>query len=57
MFHALDLGMSASDFWDASPRAVLLIQQELQRAKDASQKESADTSKLPRLRLSDLPRP
>ena len=36
MFHALDLGLGAREFWAMSSRAVLLIQAELVAVKGGS---------------------
>ena len=32
MYHALDLGVSWSDFWEMSPRAIFTLQRELARS-------------------------
>lgn len=58
MYHALDLGISARDFWDMSPRAVLLIQAEMMQAREEGNSgNTRKSSEPPRLRLSDVPRP
>jgi len=55
MFHALDLGISARDFWDMSPRAVLLLKAEMKQAMAGSGNKPGGGP--PRLRLEDVPRP
>lgn len=29
MYHALDLGLSVDDFWNSTPRMIILLQKEL----------------------------
>jgi len=57
MFHALDLGISAHDFWAMSPRAVLLIQAELVATKGDSGKAIERPIAPTRMRLADIPKP
>lgn len=59
MYHALDLGLSAADFWDMSARAVVNLQREMirsrKRALSRQQKAKAEEARGPRLNY--LPRP
>lgn len=32
LFHALDLGISVQDFWDMTPRGIVLLMEEMSRS-------------------------
>lgn len=59
MYHALDMGLSAADFWDMSARAVVNLQREMirtrRRALDRQERSRAEEARGPRLNY--LPRP
>lgn len=59
MYHAIDMGLSAADFWDMSARAVVELQREmirtLKRALERQNQDKAEKERGPR--LSYLPRP
>lgn len=59
MYHALDLGISADDFWKMSPRAVVNIQREMVKARKATikQREQQKREQERGPRLSRIPRP
>lgn len=57
MFHALDLGIGAREFWAMSSRAVLLIQAELVAVKGGGGQAGGRTPEASRLRLADIPKP
>ena len=59
MYHALDMGLTAADFWDMSARAVVNLQREMirtrRRALDRQAGSRAEETRGPRLHY--LPRP
>jgi len=60
MYTALDMGISMADFWDMSPRAILLINREMGRRFDR-QREALPTVPASQqsgsVKLKRLPRP
>lgn len=60
MTHALDLGIGVADFWDMTPRAIILLVQEAERCRIGTGKETKK-SKAPSqggvVQLNYIPRP
>ena len=58
MYHALDMGISAADFWEMSPRAVVMLHQELRHSMPKTQQGSRrGPAPSGPVRLDYIPRP
>ena len=58
MYHALDLGISAAEFWDMSARAIVLLHREMRRGVEATRSARAAGAGRPQgRRLNYIPRP
>ena len=59
MYHALDMGLTAAEFWEMSARAVVNLQREMirtrRRALDRQKQARTEEARGPRLNY--LPRP
>ncbi len=57
MYHALDLGVSAEEFWNMSARAIVLLHKEMRRGVEAARSSRAAAARPQSRRLNYIPRP
>ena len=59
LYHALDLGLTYDDFWNMTPRAIMLLQAELGRGSGGGGRRTAGGAVVQggAMPLSRLPRP
>lgn len=58
MYHALDIGISVDEFWEMTPRGILLLLDEMMRANKVRGQQSSSAAAAPQVvKLNYIPRP